>query len=78
MSALLCMCTGGENYYTPFSHLWDPLIYLHAAPCKFMGLSPDLQKIIQDYSKRRRRGGTHRAFENLQLYGLKKPRLSHM
>lgn len=78
MSALLCMCTGGENYYTPFSHLWDPLICLHAAPCKFMGLSPDLQKIIQDYSKRRRRGGTHRAFENLQLYGLKKPRLSHM
>lgn len=73
---------GRELLTSPHSHLWDSLICLHAACCEFIGLSPGLQKIIQDYSKRRRRGGggggMHCAFENLELYRLKNPRLSHM
>lgn len=48
---------GRELLTSPHSHLWDSLICLHAACCEFIGLSPGLQKIIQDYSKRRRRGG---------------------
>lgn len=58
MGFLLCICPGGENYLSsPPSHPWDSLIHLHTAPHKFIGLSPGLQKIIQDYSKRRSKGG---------------------
>lgn len=79
MYFLLCICSGGENYLFPASHPQDSLIHLHTAPYEFIGLSPGLQKIIQDYSKRGREGGgMYCAFENLKLYGLKNPRLSHM
>lgn len=57
MYFLLCICSGGENYSSPASHPQNSLIHLHTAPYEFIALSPGLQKIIQDYSKRGREGG---------------------
>lgn len=45
-----------ELLVPPF-HPWDSLIRLHTAPYEFIGLSPGLQKIIQDYSTWRSEGG---------------------
>ena len=59
MRFLLCICPGGENYLSPPSRPRDSLIRLHTAPYEFIGLSPGLQKIIQDYSKQRREEGGH-------------------
>lgn len=41
------------------SHPRDSLIRLHTAPHEFIGLSPGLQKIIQDYSEWRSGEGGH-------------------
>lgn len=81
----------GSDVFSSFHLFWERkllvpryppaelLIHLHTAPYEFIALSPGLQKIIQDYSKRGREGGgMYCAFENLKLYGLKNPRLSHM